>query len=61
MMALIDKLSILAEQIEDDFENMEFERGREKAKEMLILVGQLDDYELAQELEDLAWKYLQQH
>jgi hypothetical protein len=54
MMALIDKISLLM----DELEAAPFERGKEIARELLLYASQMEDYELAQEMQDAAYAYL---
>ena len=54
MMALIDKISLLM----DELETAPKERGREVARELLLYASQIEDYELAQEMQDAAYDYL---
>lgn len=54
MMDLIDKVSVLMEEIEA----VPQELARDIARELLVYAGQIEDYELAREMEDLAYKYL---
>lgn len=54
MMALIDKISLLMEELEVASK----ERGREIARELLLYASQIEDYELAEEMQDAAYDYL---
>ena len=54
MMALIDKISLLM----DELEIAPFERGKEIARELLLYASQMEDYELAEEMQDAAYDYL---
>ena len=54
MMTLIDKISVLMDEITAATK----EEAKEMAMELLALAGQVDDYELAIEIEDTAWRYL---
>lgn len=54
MMALIDKVSLMMEEIQ----NVPKEAAKEIARDLLVYAGQMEDYELAQEMEDLAYEYL---
>lgn len=54
MMALIDKISLLM----DELETAPFERGKEIARELLLYASQMEDYELAEEMQEAAYDYL---
>lgn len=54
MMALIDKISLLMEEIETAPE----EKAREIAGDLLMYAAQIEDYELALEMEELAYEHL---
>lgn len=54
MMALIDKVSLMMEEIQ----HVPKEAAKEIARDLLVYAGQMEDYELAQEMEDLAYEYL---
>ena len=54
MMTLIDKVSLMMEEIE----TVPPEAAREIARDLLMYAGQMEDYELAQEMEDLAYEHL---
>lgn len=54
MIPLIDKISLLMEELE----TAPKERGREVARELLLYASQMEDYELAQEMQDAAYDYL---
>ena len=53
MMALIDRISLLI----DELETAPRDKGREIARELLY-ASQMEDYELAQEMQDAAYDYL---
>lgn len=54
MMALIDKISLLL----DELETAPKEKGREIARELLLYASQMEDYELAEEMQEAAYDYL---
>ena len=54
MMALIDKISLLMDEIETAPE----EKAREIAGDLLMYAAQIEDYELALEMEELAYEHL---
>lgn len=54
MMALIDKISLLMEELE----TAPKERGKEIARELLLYASQMEDYELAEEMQEAAYDYL---
>lgn len=54
MITLIDKISLLM----DELETAPKERGREVARELLLYASQMEDYEIAQEMQDAAYDYL---
>ena len=54
MMALIDKISLLMEELEAAPK----ERGKEIARELLLYASQMEDYELAEEMQEAAYDYL---
>lgn len=54
MIPLIDRISLLL----DELEAAPKERGREVARELLLYASQIEDYELAQEMQDAAYDYL---
>jgi hypothetical protein len=54
MLPLIDKISLLMEELE----TAPFERGKEIARELLLYASQMEDYELAEEMQEAAYAYL---
>lgn len=54
MVALIDKISEIVEAI--DF--VPKDEAKDLARDLLRYVSILDDYELAEEIEDIAWEHL---
>ena len=54
MITLIDRISLLL----DELETAPKEKGREIARELLLYASQMEDYELAQEMQDAAYAYL---
>ena len=54
MMTLIDRISLLM----DEIETAPKEKVREIARELLLYASQMEDYELAQEMQDLAYEHL---
>ena len=57
MMALIDKISLLM----DELETAPKEKGKEVARELLLYASQMEDYELAEEMQEAAYDYLKNH
>ena len=54
MTTLIDKISILMH----DIEKAPKDEAKGMAMELLALASQIEDYDLAIEIEDVAWEYL---